>query len=167
VSGFLLGLFGVNEMAKKKSAAIPELSRDEFPGKVRMEVRFDADVHKSLKKLADDGGVSINQLLNGLARWAGQKLRVGEPVKSDDGIVIGSEHVQGCYWFGEQAYRVTFEELRRKLCEGEDDHYCSHIHSMSSDELFENHRGWKGCYENKGYVAVRLDFTERRVVRED
>ena len=38
--------------------------------KVRMDVRFDPDVHAGLANLAESADVSINALVNALGRWA-------------------------------------------------------------------------------------------------
>ena len=45
-------------------------SRAKEDGKARLELRFEAQLAERVKKLAEDAGVSVNQLLQGLAQWA-------------------------------------------------------------------------------------------------
>ncbi|HJT35670.1 MAG TPA: toxin-antitoxin system HicB family antitoxin [Pirellulales bacterium] len=50
--------------------------------KIRMDVRFDPDVHAGLAKLAEGADVSINALVNALGRWA---MTAGEVAKTRRG----------------------------------------------------------------------------------
>lgn len=148
-------------MAKKRDVkAVKGTGKvEESPGKTRVELRFDSDVYDRIKGLADQAEVSVNQLMHGLARWAAEKLWVGEPVKNDQGHVSHNGSQKGCLWAGETAIRSSYsaEEKRRILQDYEDDPQLAH-HVIEEGHVEDMH---------KGKVFVRLDFTERRVVRED
>jgi len=84
--------------------------------KVRLELRFDADVARSVTALADEAGISLNQLMQGLARWALWHGHPGEPklgremkVETIERVreVEGSIERPGCIWFGEVAYDLN------------------------------------------------------------
>ena len=77
-------------MAKKKRQPEPE-------GKVRFELRFDADVYEKVKGIADDAEISVNQLMQGIARWAGERAVIGEPLPVMGGH--STKPVAGCVWF--------------------------------------------------------------------
>jgi hypothetical protein len=77
--------------------------------KTRMEVRLDADINKGLKKLAKDSDISVNQLVEGVLRWAVKYGQAGfRPVRlpgSDsaidrDGEEVFADEVPGCIYFG-------------------------------------------------------------------
>jgi hypothetical protein len=76
--------------------------------KTRMEVRLDADISKGLKKLAKDSDISVNQLVEGVLRWAVKYGQAGfRPVRVDgssavdrDGQEVCAERVPGCIYFG-------------------------------------------------------------------
>ena len=72
-------------MGKKKASKVAATRNPEGADKTRFELRFDNDVYEGVRKLADEAGVSINQLMHGLARWAVRKLRVGEPERDERG----------------------------------------------------------------------------------
>lgn len=147
-------------MAKKKAAAkknsVPQPVASQLGEKSRLELRLDTPLVEQLKRLADQNGISVNQLMQGVARWAVEKLQPGEPIRDEDGHVTIRQQ-PGCLWAGRRGdYR-----------------------SMSFDECFE---AWGELAGNippdervtrdtspygKGEVYIFLDFTERRVVRED
>lgn len=147
--------------AQSKAAPIPEL-----PGKVRFEVRFDEDVYTSVKKVADQAQISVNQLMHALARWAGQHCHVGEPVRMEDGFVTGETKPQpGCVWAGEPGVNVTLsgDELRRaheEFCEEENINMPLGLFVSQGLHQFR-------CDKRRGRVWLFFDFTERRVLRED
>lgn len=82
-------------MAKKTST-----ERD--AGKTRFELRFDEDVYAGVKKLADDSNISVNQLMQGIARWAVGCGHPGEAMISNEGHDIAERAQPGCVWFGDQ-----------------------------------------------------------------
>ncbi|HUY32878.1 MAG TPA: hypothetical protein VMV69_08860 [Pirellulales bacterium] len=65
-------------MAKKKKAVRPGEK-----GKVRLDIRFDDDVHAGLTRLADEAGVSINRIVNALGLWAAKAGKVPRPWQID------------------------------------------------------------------------------------
>lgn len=146
-------------MAKKKATKSAPVEREtvrnpEGADKVRFELRFDRQVYEQVRRLADETGVSINQLMQGLARWGASALKPGEPQRDDNGYVSVREQ-PGCLWAGRHgrgkkiSSNEFFDENGRE--------------PMCDDELWERDVSEYG----KGEVYVFLDFTERRVVRDD
>ncbi len=74
---------------------------------VRVELRFEAEVYEGVKKLADAAEISLNQLLQGVARFAVKHGHLGEPTY--DPPVVNSEAQPGCLWFGREVPE-TFED---------------------------------------------------------
>ena len=110
--------------------------------KVRFELRFDADVHEGIRRLAEGAEISVNQLMQGLARWAVENGHVGEPARSSAGILYAKEQA-GCVFFGKLGVVYTEEEQLKYLKVAHEDRE-----------------------EEPGSVVFLLDFTERRVIRE-
>jgi hypothetical protein len=110
-------------------------------GKARLELRFDADVAEATKQLAGKIGVSVNQLLQGLARWAVKNPRAGEPYY-DEGGRLREREVEGCVWWGKA-------------------HSVMDVVDNTDDMNVIGHE------VDSGHIACALDFTERRVVRDD
>lgn len=142
-------------MAKRlKKKPVPPEGSD----KVRIELRFDPDVYEGIKKLADDAQISVNQLMQGLSRWASQSAKLGDPVVSEEGAVNRQwdDKIQpGAIWFGKTA---TYRSMTRDEIEDQqlrDPNW----EPMNPSDL--------QTVDQKGIVFFRLDFTERRVVRED
>jgi hypothetical protein len=104
--------------------------------KVRIELRFDADVAEKVKELADEVGVSVNQLMQGIARWTTQTARLGEPKYNRAGKVVVDWTQEGCVWWGEPSTRQQPPEVPEE----------------------------EATY-SKGHICGALDFTERRVVK--
>ncbi|MFA7238342.1 MAG: hypothetical protein WC058_15890 [Phycisphaeraceae bacterium] len=128
-------------MLKKKQA----VGRDE--GKARFELRFDADLYERIKSISDQAGVSVNQFMQGVARWAADHVHFGEPhcVFGSSGGVVLSDEKSGVVWFGEEGVPgegdvVVEDENGQPRIEG-------------TGEL--------------GYVAFALDFSAARAVRTD
>lgn len=94
-------------------------------------LRFDNEVYEAVKELAERAGVSANQLMEGLSRWAIKNVKVGVPILNDDGEVIGEKVEQGSVWAG-QVVEASNANPKQKRS-----------------------------------VWMYLDFTNRRVVRED
>ncbi|MCE5279945.1 MAG: hypothetical protein ABFD92_16485 [Planctomycetaceae bacterium] len=67
---------------------------------VRLEVRLESDVVKSLKRLSASAGVSVNQVMQGVCRWAADHAHVGVPVPDDGGEEFVSKPMPGVIWFG-------------------------------------------------------------------
>lgn len=101
-------------------------------GRTPFILRFESDVYVGIKELAEQAGVSINQLMEGITRWVVMHARAGEPVVNEDGEVIGEVAERGCIWAGETAEEAEVD----------------------------------GTGKSRG-VWMCLDFTNRRVVRED
>ena len=84
-------------MAKKQQPK----PRDE--GKARFELRFDEDLYADIKRIADETEISVNQLMQGIARWAVKYAHPCEEVieySPHDGVESRSQ--PGCVWFGHQ-----------------------------------------------------------------
>lgn len=123
-------------MGKKKA------TRQKDDGKTRLEIRFDNEVYEGIRALADDAGISVNQLLQGMARWGITNAHVGEPTWNQY-AVLEIKKTPGCIFFGRKAKS----------------------HSIADQESFLHHTGEElGEWETKGEVYFALDFTERRVV---
>lgn len=129
-------------MAKKATAKPIETT-----SKARLELRLDKEVNEGIKHLADSAGISVNQLMQALARWAWQEGHVGEPKRDAEGIVR-TKHQPGCIWMGRQGWKL--EELD------------SNEMGPAYDELEEHYKG-----PEKGEIKLILDFTERRVLRDE
>jgi len=56
-------------MPRKKAAS----------SKARLELRFEKDVYKGIKEIAEEADLSLNQLMEGITRWAIQYAHVGVP----------------------------------------------------------------------------------------
>lgn len=67
-------------------------------GKAVFQVRLDGDVHEKLKAAAATAGISMNQLIQGVLRWAGDHVRQGRPTLK--GKVVGEQPCGECVWFG-------------------------------------------------------------------
>ena len=122
-------------MPKKRSNA--QKQRDE--GKTRLELRLDDDLYASIKEAAESTGISANQLMQGIARWAMQHVHPGEETHRDEQGQLVPVNQQGCVWFGKKPEPFKW-----------------------TDE----HSGEEGIGYRPGSVFFSLDFTERHVVRE-
>ena len=89
---------------KQKSAKAAPASAN----KVAFQMRFDRDVYERITKLAEASGVSVNQLMHGLARWGVLHGVPGEPTRDDAGRVQVKPQA-GCVFFGREA-RFDHEE---------------------------------------------------------
>jgi hypothetical protein len=93
--------------------------------KTRFELRFDADVYDSVNKLADQVGVSLNQLMQGITRWAVEHSNPGEfvggRVHDENDVPMTTRDQAGVVWFGDQSpvFELDFTERRvvRELTE--------------------------------------------------
>ena len=74
--------------------------RDE--GKARFELRFDDDLYAAIKEAAEAAEISVNQLMQGIARWAMKHAHPGEePYWLTDDLCGVAQ--PGCIWFGHSA----------------------------------------------------------------
>lgn len=112
-------------MAKRKT-------NSKVNDKTRVELRFDTDLYERVKATADEAEISVNQLLQGIARWAMGNAHVGEPDGRDRDEAISTVPTPGCVWFGREDIELLDDENFLRPC-----------------------------------VYFALDFTERRVVREE
>jgi hypothetical protein len=84
--------------------------RDE--GKTRFELRFDDALYEEVKRNAEEAGISINQLMQGIARWAMKRANPGARAHfASEGVVSIDE--PGCIWFGHAADLETDEYGRQ------------------------------------------------------
>lgn len=144
-------------MAKKKAAkkavkrksAVPANAETETQERVPCMVRLAPNVHETCRRLADEAGISLNQLIHGLCNFAAQNGRVGYGRREQDGTVT-CHPLTGCMWFGRPSTSEAqvMEELRRGdlTIHGDED---------------------PNDYVDKGEFYFRLDFAERVVRRED
>ena len=68
--------------------------------KTRVDLRLDDDVHRGLKQLAEEAGLSLNQVLGGILRWANQNAHVGRPIPGEVRGMIASIDDEDVIWFG-------------------------------------------------------------------
>ena len=86
-------------MAKRNTSA-------KNTGKTRVELRFDTDLYDRVKELADAADISVNQLLQGITRWAMDRSNLGEPKYVHPQEAIETKHVPGCVWFGNADFKT-------------------------------------------------------------
>ncbi|XAL98889.1 hypothetical protein OT109_15035 [Phycisphaeraceae bacterium D3-23] len=75
------------------------------PAKTRVELRFDADLYQNVKDTADAAGISVNQLLSGITRWAMDCVHVGSP--SPETSSIATLEDPGHLWFGREDWDLA------------------------------------------------------------
>lgn len=66
--------------------------------KERLEIRVDTDLAGALRDLSRESGISLNQLIGGICRWAVQHAHVGG-VASDRGEIVTTDDAE-VIWFG-------------------------------------------------------------------
>lgn len=132
-------------MAKK--AARPKGPR-KGPEKTRVELRLDPELYERWNAAAEAAGVSVNQLTEGLIQWASLRVVQGEPNRETrDGkeYITGARPQLGCLFIG---------------------------HLQRWDDEYDEYNGdqvptGQQVVVEPGYVHCALDFTVRRVVRDD
>jgi HicB family len=72
--------------------------------KSRIELRFDTDLHTSIKGLADESGVSVNQLVQGVMAWAVDNAYPGLPSVGENGPGYVESTDDVGVWFGTSGY---------------------------------------------------------------
>ncbi|OYP34507.1 hypothetical protein [Rhodopirellula sp. MGV] len=90
-------------MGKKKQA------RSVNDGKVRLETRIDPKIADQFRAIAEEAGVSVNQILQGLIIWATDNAVQGTPVETDAGELY-AEPRPGCLFVGQESF-FTDEEF--------------------------------------------------------
>ena len=75
--------------------------------KVRFELRFESDVYAGIKDIAERADISLNQLMQGISRWAVSNAHVGDLVEGRDGPTTIEE--PGCLWFGKDIDELVDE----------------------------------------------------------
>lgn len=102
--------------------------------KTRVELRIDNDLHADIKALADEADISVNQLIQGVMRWAVKYGHAAE-AQYDEHAEIDQNNVPGCVWFG---------------------HHSEFVEDKNGQPV-----------DIPAIIYFQLDFTERRVVRDD
>lgn len=139
-------------------------------GRTRLELRFDDSVFVGIKEIADGMQVSVNQLMQGLARWAISNAKLGDPVKSagERGAPLavkrqrGKAIQPGSVWFGTEARfagvtrQEAVEEAEQNVGPDQVGAFADHLQERGEGKMLD-----------PGSVFFHLDFTERRVVVED
>jgi hypothetical protein len=82
------------------------MKKSKNQGVARLELRFESEVYAGVRKLAEGAGVSINQLMQALARWAVDNGHVGSPVLQDGSLEVTTKAEYGCLWFGDAGGRL-------------------------------------------------------------
>ena len=102
-------------MAKKRPKKTTKKTgpKGNLSDKVRVDIRLDPEIHEKLVAIVEDNGISINQLMNGLAEVATRKMIPGKAqVDPDD--VIRIHDVPKCFWLGFKDY--DYEKTKEPLC---------------------------------------------------
>lgn len=140
-------------MAKKKRA-VRKSGNDRIP----FQIRLNASVHETLSKAADAGGISMNQLAEGLLSACARYLEHGRPFTRKDGSIDARED-RGCYFVGKR--RVPFK-------------YGPHIEEGPNDYVPDPDFDWDGCQPtrkkeedgtsfSKGFVWFVLDYSQQPI----
>lgn len=153
------------------------------PEKARYELRIDEDLLNKIKAIAEAADISVNQLICGLLEWASRDPHLGEPDKQDDGSFKVRPQA-GCVFWGElggplkltyvggELDRARADAMRRQYEDEREDFWRSF--NGNQDEYDEYCPRPPKEYEllwqerpQPGRVFCSLDFTVRRVVRDD
>ena len=105
-------------MGKKKSARIKGEPSEQ---KTAFQLRLDADLHQQLKKAAEDAGISLNQLIQGICWGAVEHLHQGELITervvchsegspSEEWAFSMAKARHGCLFFGRRSSAKSEEE---------------------------------------------------------
>ena len=124
--------------------AIPGVSDDE---KVAFQVRFDADLHQKLKQQAEEAGISLNQLIQGVCRACSENLHVGEFKFVNDQMKLGTiKYTKRCVTFGDPGIYIS-EEEREKASAYHQDRYHEEVPADRPSKI------WFGLdFTDRGYV---------------
>lgn len=99
-TGVLTGMLTGNSLEVSMAKKQQPKPRDE--GKARFELRFDEDLYADIKRIADETEISVNQLMQGIARWAVKYAHPCEEVTEYHPHGIDAKTQPGCVWFGHQ-----------------------------------------------------------------
>ena len=113
----------------------------------RLQVRMEEELLNQLEDCAKKADVSSNQIVRGLLRWFLEKAHPGmEPFRDEAGFVCQRTQ-PGCIWAGTKGMRWSEEEREYAVNSGR----------LTPDEVDDY----------PGSVVMYLDFTERRVLRDE
>ncbi len=76
-----------------------KIKRERDEGRTRIEIRLDDDLAHEVRELAEKSNISINQLLQGITRWAVRVAHVGEAEVTEHNEIVTHDE-PGCLWFG-------------------------------------------------------------------
>src|SRR5262245_17082555 len=98
-------------MAKRKAAKAGKGAKQEtaVEEKARVELRLDRVVFDGLVKLSSESGISLNQLMQGLGRWAIRNGQPGEGIRDEFGNVRVTRQA-GCVFFGVAGHHAIVNE---------------------------------------------------------
>lgn len=97
--------------------------------KTRLEARVDEELAGRFRAIAENAGISVNQLLQGLIVWATDNAVQGNPTYSEDSQGVSVEPRPGCLFFGreddflEETYDPDTEEVVTPAA-----YYPGHVH---------------------------------------
>jgi len=126
-------------MARKQPLQVSPSVED---GKVSLMLRLDTELHEKLRVTAEQAGISLNQMVQGICWGAIENVVQGEAKRQANGFV-GVQPRKKCLFFGKLGY---FKEPQHEL-----------------EDIYNN--GFDPAPESKGEYWFGLDFTNRGVVR--
>lgn len=113
----------------------------------RLQIRMEEELLASLEECAKKADISTNQVVRGLLRWFLDKAHPGrEPYHDNHGLVCDRSQ-PGCIWAGRKGVLLSDEERQ--------------------EAAYLDHCDPKDVKDFVGEVALFLDFTERRVLRDE
>lgn len=129
--------------AKKAPAAQHSESETPIDGSVDLRVRVDADIHRKVKEVAEECGLSISQLVAGVIEGVVDRMQPGFPKLQDK--VVKVEPRSKCLFIGQPAKYVTYTEdcyneeyARWKRGEGTE----PNPHDIGAKTPYENGEVW-------------------------
>ena len=125
-------------MAKKQTTAEASSSED---GKVSLQLRIEAELHEKLRATAEEAGISLNQLIQGICWGAIENVIQGEGKRQSNGFVSVQPRKK-CLVFGKLGFYNNPQE---------------------QESLYE--QGIELPPDYNGEYWFGLDFTNRGVVR--
>ena len=124
-------------MAKKRSVEADPVE----DGKVRILLRLESELHEKLRKTAEDAGINLTQLIQGILWGTIENSVQGEGKRETNGFVRVQPRKK-CLFFGKMGFYGDPDE-------------CDRLYSQ----------GIEIPPEYKGEFWFGLDFTNRGVVR--
>ncbi|MEX1041762.1 MAG: toxin-antitoxin system HicB family antitoxin [Pirellulaceae bacterium] len=129
-----------------KSPPEPEILED---ASADLRVRVDADIHRKVKNMAEQCGISINQLVAGIIEGVADRMQPGLPRIS--GEVVNVESRSKCLFIGKPGRRFTETDYEFRL----ENHDQIGGKTPSREEI--------GTILDKGEVWFVLDYSGRPV----